>query len=282
MSNGFNGLVKQVFTVVQSEEKRMIDAGEVMQMREERLARWRAEDEAAGFVSGLAAEEIELPQGEGGQESNVIKSRESADQIMENAQAAAQTTLAAAQAEAQRIQEEARALAETEKNRVFDEAKQQGYSEGYAEAQKQADAVRQEYQEKAAELDLAYQQQIEELEPQMVETISAIYEHIFHVELESYRDILANLISDTLRKIEGGHEFLIHVSKEDYPYVSMQKKQITAGVVSANCNVEVVEDLTLGKNECLIEAESGIYDCGLGTQLEELKRKLMLLAWQRE
>ncbi len=281
MSNVSNGLVKQVFTVVQSEEKRVIDAGEVMQMREERLARWRAEDEA-GFVSGLAAEEVELPQGEGGEESNVIKSRESADQIMENAQAAAQTALAAAQAEAQRIQEEARALAETEKNRIFDEAKQQGYSEGFAEAQKQADAARQEYQEKAAELDLAYQQQIEELEPRMVETISAIYEHIFHVELGSYREILANLISDTLRKIEGGHEFLIHVSKEDYPYVSMQKKQITAGVVSANCNVEVVEDLTLGKNECLIEAESGIYDCGLGTQLEELKRKLMLLAWQRE
>ncbi len=281
MSNVSNGLVKQVFTVVQSEEKRVIDAGEVMQMREERLARWRAEDEE-GFVSGLAAEEVELPQGEGGEESNVIKSRESADQIMENAQAAAQTALAAAQAEAQRIQEEARALAETEKNRIFDEAKQQGYSEGFAEAQKQADAARQEYQEKAAELDLAYQQQIEELEPRMVETISAIYEHIFHVELGSYREILANLISDTLRKIEGGHEFLIHVSKEDYPYVSMQKKQITAGVVSANCNVEVVEDLTLGKNECLIEAESGIYDCGLGTQLEELKRKLMLLAWQRE
>jgi len=270
-----------VFTVVQSEEKRVIDAGEVMQMREEKLARWRAEDEA-GFVSGLAAEEIELPQGEGGGESNVIKSRESADQIMENAQAAAQAALAAAEAEAQRIQEEARALAEAEKNRIFDEAKQQGYSEGLAEAQKQSDAVRQEYQEKAAELDLSYQQQIEELEPRMVETISAIYEHIFHVELESYREILAHLISDALRKIEGGHEFLIHVSKEDYPYVSMQKKQIITGVVSSNCNVEIVEDSTLGKNECLIEAESGIYDCGLGTQLEELGRKLRLLAWQSE
>ena len=52
--------------------------------------------------------------------------------------------------------------------------------------------------------------------------------------------------------------------------------------MAANCNVEVVEDLTLAKNECLIETDSGIYDCGLGTQLEEVKKKLMLLAFQRE
>ena len=112
--------------------------------------------------------------------------------------------------------------------------------------------------------------------------ITDIYQHIFHVELKSYREILAHLISSTLRKIDGGHDFMVHVSKEDYPYVNMQKKQIMAGAVSANCNVEVVEDLTLAKNECLIEAESGIFDCGLGTQLSELKQKLMLLSWSKE
>ena len=40
----------------------------------------------------------------------------------------------------------------------------------------------------------------------------------------------------------------------------MQKKQFLAGV-AANCNVDVVEDATLDKNECMIETESGIYDC---------------------
>ncbi len=274
------GLVKQMFMVVQSEEKRVIDADELLKQREEELARWQREADEAGFVSGLAAEELEI--GEDGGESNIIKSRESADQIMENAQAAAQTTLAAAQADAERILDEAKAQAMAERNKILAEAQQQGYSEGYAKAQAESDAIRREYQEKEEQLELFYQQQIEELEPQMVDTISAIYEHIFHVELGSYREILGHLISDTLRKLEGGHDFLVHVSKEDYPFVSMQKKQILAGAVAANCNVEVVEDLTLGKNECLIETDSGIYDCGLGTQLEEVKKKLMLLAFQRE
>ncbi|MDE6641805.1 MAG: hypothetical protein K2K63_14920 [Acetatifactor sp.] len=275
-----NGLVKQMFMVVQSEEKRVINADELLQKRQKGTVQWQREADEEGFVSGLAAEEVELA-GDA-EESNIIKSRENADQIIENARAAAQTTLAAAQAEAEAIRQEARAQAEAEKNKVFAEAQQQGYSEGFAKAQAEAEAIRREYKEKEEQLDLYYQQQIEELEPQMVDTISAIYEHILHVDFQSYREILGHLISDTLRKMEGGHDFMVHVSKEDYPYISMQKKEILAGAVAANCNVEVVEDLTLAKNQCLIETDSGIYDCGLETQLDELKRKLMLLAWQRE
>lgn len=275
-----NGLVKQMFMVVQSEEKRVINADELIQKRQKDFVRWQGEADEEGFVSGLAAEEVELA-GDA-EESNIIKSRESADQIMENAQAAAQATLAAAQAEAEAIRQEAIAQATAEKDGIFAEAQQQGYSEGFAKAQAEAEAIRREYKAKEEQLELYYKQQIEELEPQMVDTISAIYEHILHVDFQSYREILGHLISDTLRKLEGGHDFMVHVSKEDYPYISMQKKEILAGAVAANCNVEVVEDQTLAKNQCLIESDSGIYDCGLGTQLDELKRKLMLLAWQRE
>ena len=31
-----------------------------------------------------------------------------------------------------------------------------------------------------------------------------------------------------------------------------------------------------------IETDGGIFDCGLGTQLSELKKRLMLLAYSRE
>ncbi|MCR5755338.1 MAG: hypothetical protein K6G30_11090, partial [Acetatifactor sp.] len=72
------------------------------------------------------------------------------------------------------------------------------------------------------------------------------------------------------------------VSKEDYPYVSMQKKQIMVGVTVPNSTVEVVEDLTMTPNECLIETEGGIFDCGLGTQLTELSQKLRLLSYEKE
>ena len=137
-----------------------------------------------------------------------------------------------------------------------------------------------EYQKKAAGLDAEYQKRMDELEPQFVDTITGIYEHIFDVDLHSYREVLCYLISATMRKTEDNRSFLVHVSKEDYPYVSMQKKQIMAGATAPNSTVEIVEDMTLGKGECMIETESGIFDCGLGTQLSELRQKLKLLSYE--
>lgn len=283
-------LVKQVYTVVQSDDKRVIDTNELVQRRLEELAAWRRSSGA--FVSGLVPEGAELHSAEGeeqevsGSSGNIIKAQEDAGRILAQAQEDANAVLAEAKAEAMRLCEEAKSQAEVEKTRILAEAKQQGYSEGMnharSEARAEADAAKMKYLDKERQLEVFYQQQIDELEPQLVDTITDIYQHVFHVELDSYRDILAHLISSTMRKIDGGHDFMIHVSKEDYPHVSMQKKQILAGAVSTNCNVEVVEDMTLAKNECLIETENGIFDCGLGTQLAELKQKLMLLSWSKE
>ena len=50
---------------------------------------------------------------------------------------------------------------------------------------------------------------------------------------------------------------------------------------SPSSSIEIVEDNTLSKNECLIETENGVFDCGLGTQLAELKQKLMLLSYEK-
>ncbi|MFQ7204259.1 hypothetical protein [Waltera sp.] len=59
------------------------------------------------------------------------------------------------------------------------------------------------------------------MEPEFVDTITGIYEHISCIP-HSYREVLCS-ISTTMRKSEDNRSFLIHVSKEDYPYVSMQK-----------------------------------------------------------
>jgi flagellar assembly protein FliH len=84
-----------------------------------------------------------------------------------------------------------------------------------------------------------------------------------------------------MRNIEG-RSLLVHVSKEDYPYISMQKKQLVSESVSSSTEVDIVEDASLSKNECFIETEAGIFDCGLGTQLSELSQKLKLLSYEKQ
>lgn len=275
-----SNLVKQFFmTLPEDKEKLVIDNNDRIRRRLEELSRGEGNPEG-GFVSGLAiADVIEAPEDATG---NVIKAQDEAKELLEQSRAEAEELRAQAQAEAERILEEARAQARAEKQQVLEQAKQQGYMEGMSRAQAHEGAMEQEYQEKARLLEEEYEQQIEMLEPNLVEAITGIYEHIFHVELSSYREILTGLISDVLHKLDGSRSFIIHVSKDDYAYVNMQKKQMLTGAVSESVSVDVVEDATVGRNECMIETENGIFDCGLGTQLSELKKRLRLLAWSRE
>lgn len=275
-----SNLVKQFFmTLPEDKEKLVIDNNDRIRRRLEELSRGEGNPEG-GFVSGLAiADVIETPEDATG---NVIKAQDEAKELLEQSRAEAEELRAQAQTEAERILEEARAQAQAEKQQVLEQAKQQGYMEGMSRAQAHEGAMEQEYQEKARLLEEEYEQQIEMLEPNLVEAITGIYEHIFHVELSSYREILMGLISDVLHKLDGSRSFIIHVSKDDYAYVNMQKKQMLTGAVSESVSVDVVEDATVGRNECMIETENGIFDCGLGTQLSELKKRLRLLAWSRE
>lgn len=130
-------------------------------------------------------------------------------------------------------------------------------------------------------LEAEYQDLVEELEPRFVEALTDIYEKVFRVDLKKEQNIIMHLISSTMHKIEGSNTYLIHVSKEDYPYVSMKKNEVLVTSVSANASVEIVEDMTLGANDCIIETDGGVFDCGLGTQLEELSQKLRLLSYTK-
>ncbi len=275
-----SNLVKQFFmTLPEDKEKLVIDNNDRVRRRLEALGRGQG-DSGGGFVSGLAvADVIEVSDDATG---NVIKAQDEAKEFLEQAKAEAEQMRTQAQAEAERILEEARAQAQAEKLQVLEQAKQQGYMEGMSRAQAHEGAMEQEYLEKNRALEEEYQQQIDMLEPNLVEAITGIYEHVFHVELSSYREILTSLISDVLHKLDGSKSFIIHVSKEDYAYVNMQKKQILAGAVSEGTTVDVVEDGAVDRNECMIETENGIFDCGLGSQLSELKKRLMLLAFRED
>ena len=282
-----SNLLKRGFTKLSEDDTRVINTNDLVAKRIQELSAKMQQTKMEGFVSGLAADKVdalvadtEEPEGELQNCGNVIKAGEDLQKLREDAEAQAAQIVEEAKTQAESILQDARAQAESEKQAVLEQARKQGL----AEAQTQADRIQEqreaEYKEKTAGLDAVYQNMIDELEPKFVDTITGIYEHIFHVDLHSYREVLCYLISTIMRNTEDNKSFLIHVSKEDYPYVSMQKKQITAQAASPNASVEIIEDMTLGKGECLIETEGGIFDCGLGTQLAELRQKLKLLSYE--
>ena len=92
--------------------------------------------------------------------------------------------------------------------------------------------------------------------------------------------MVIHLLKNTLQKMEGCSEYLIHVSRDDLAFVSIQKNTLLEAGGVVNANFDIIEDVTLKKNQCLIETENGIFDCSLGVELKELKKQLLLLSYE--
>lgn len=308
LSNG--GVLKSGWVVVNPANTRIIDSNARAEARLKELAVELAKqcgeepEFADGFTQGLNAVEVSelIRDGEG----NVIGEMQDADVQMqgenENPVSGQQQTsvheelIAEAQAQIEAMKQEALAQIEQERLQAIEEGRNQGYQEGLEQGRNEGfaqghqdglDSVAEmkeqalaEISEQASAIEEEYQQKLKEMEPRFIDTLTGIYEHIFHVNLKNYRELIVYLIQNTMHNIEGGGTYLIHVSKEDYSFASMQKKELIKGSNIALDSVELLEDATLGKNECMIETGNGVFDCSLGTQLEALNEELRLLSYE--
>ena len=257
------------------------------------------EEPVDGFLSGLDAEQVDallsglpednIPAGgedslENGSTGQSQDASQSAGEALALVSAQGQEIIAEAKEEAEKIKEDALRDAQAEiemlRQSAYEEAKGEGYEAGYKEAIKQVEQQKMQLLEERRQLEEEYQELADNLEPKFVEALTDIYEKVFQVDLQKEHDILMHLIASTMHKMEGSSNYLIHVSKEDYSYVNSKKEELIAASVSANASIELVEDITLGPNDCIIETDGGIFDCGLGTQLEELSQKLRLLSYR--
>lgn len=297
-----SNMIKRAFVKVEDTEKLVIDSNGLVTDKMEKIAKqtFVPLEQGSGyeegydeFTEGLVADKVEMlvgdPAGEGEDAealapSNVIRNdaaaSQAAEEILSNAQAEAGNIVSEAENQAQSIISDAQGQAQGIRDEARNEGFNAGHDEGYQAGMAEAEALKSQYEEMIVALEEDYRKKMEDLEPMFVDTLTGIYEHIFHVDLSNSKDIVFYLIQNALRNAEGGEGFIVHVSKEDYGYVSMQKKELLQGITGGD-GIEIVEDMTLKNNECLIETGGGIFDCSLETELAGLKRELMLLSYEK-
>lgn len=182
-----------------------------------------------------------------------------------------------AKAEANYIIESARKEAESMKIQIFARSEKEGYEEGFDKGMKQVSNMEKDLREKKKALESDYQKKVEELEPLMVDALIDIFENAFSIQFAEKKDFIIHLLQSAFCKIENSKDYLIRVSREDYPMVQDNKDAIREEL-PRSATVEVVEDLTLVKNQCLIETDGGVFDCSLDTQMDNLIRDLRMLS----
>ena len=135
------------------------------------------------------------------------------------------------------------------------------------------------FAEKERILQAEYENKLRELEPMATDVIATLLEHLTGVCLESRKGIVTYLVTKALSEADRSNTFLIKVSKEDLEEVKGATDSLRA-LFEREVTLEVVQDALLKKGECMIETDSNIIDCSLGTQLEGLIEDIRLLGVQ--
>lgn len=272
----YSNILKGGYVVLDKTDKVLIDnnetveriLGEVALQMQEQI---EPEEFEEGFVEGIDAEQVaRLVEDEG--ETDPEEILEDQVQLKEEAMA----EIEAMKAEAQKEIEELRV-----------KASETGYQEGYAEGKQKAEEecrahyqkLEQQLKTKEKELEDRYQEQMEELEPALVDKLTGVYEHVLGIRLEEEKENILFLINRSLASLDSGRNYIVHVSKEDYEAAKSGKPQISVETGMPEDAFEIIADGTMKKGDCMIESDLGIMDCGLGTQMEMLKRQLKLLSY---
>ncbi len=272
-----SNLYKQRYVVANNSNTRIINSNDrveerMQELRREMVQKLAGGQSADGFVEGLSMELVDA----------VPKEEEiSPEELLENARQEAEEILAEARSRAEAVLAQANEQAVSIRKQAEENGYETGYNSGVQEGNEKAAAElavqRSRMEEEQRRMEEEYRQKIEELEPYLVDIVADVFEKVFHVQFDDKKEILIYLIQQTILSTEGTKDFQIRVSLKDYEYVETHKNEITEQVGGA-VNVEVMADASLKERQCMIETDSGIFDCGSDVQLEHLIKALRSLS----
>lgn len=182
-----------------------------------------------------------------------------------------------AEEEASRIKEAAMAEAEEIKTRAMEEGRQDGYEAGLAAAGEELLRQESALNERAEANQREFEEQLNSLEPVFVDIMISYIEKITGVLLEDKRDVILHLVSKAIRKIGRSKNFHIRVGAEDYSFLDAARDKLYEAA-GEEAVIDILEDKSMEKNQCIIEADDRIIDCSLDVQLKGLIDDLKLLA----
>ncbi len=226
------------------------------------LEAWREEERQKLKVELTAAERIAI-------KIEMEKAiRTQADVILEQARA-----------QGEQVKAKARQQAEEECELIREAARREAYEEGRTQLEQDREAQEMAFAERERQLTAEFERMASELEPKAVEVVVGLLENLTGVCLESRKGIVSYLVTKALTDADRSNMFLIKVSKDDLEEVKGISDSLRA-LFEREVTLEVVQDVLLKKGECMIETDSNIIDCSLGTQLEGLIEDIRLLGVQ--
>jgi flagellar assembly protein FliH len=162
------------------------------------------------------------------------------------------------------------------------EAKQEGFTEGFANGKQEAvSQIQQEYQGKLEQvqhlLHQAYEQKeviISEAEPFLLELSFAIASQILKQELACYPGKFVELIKQNILRFKEKEFITVCVHPDDFDFIHSQRAHLVA-VVNGETEIKIIPDHSVTPKGCIIRTAYGSVDASIDTQIEEIKKVIL-------
>lgn len=266
-------------------ETRVIDTNSILEeIIKEKMRKMQASEEGdKTFIEGLNALPVDMSDYSDEQLNTQFQEEDSWDEPETNEmdmsvyKDMAEDMLAEARAEAEQILESARAEASSLRARAEDEGYKAGLAKGRESAEAENAVLRADLDRQRVELETDYKNKLDDIEPQLVSVVADIFEKVFLIQFAEKKEILLNLVRNAVNQIENSKEFLIKVPRENLQFVMDHKEELQESV-GQYVSIEIISDNDLMDNQCVIHTDSGVFDCSLDIQLDNLVRDLKSLS----
>lgn len=199
------------------------------------------------------------------------EAREQARRIAEEARMEAAEILEDARTQAAKITQDAHRQAEIE----CCTAREQGYAEGAAQAQEEAEqrhcAEAHVFSELLERLRGEYREMADSMEDDMIGLIVEIARKVLFLHLDREEAVMQTLVRETIAQIKDADTVEVHLSTQDYKrYFGDARSR--ALLQTEKTTVEFVEESTFAHGDCVVETADTVIDCGVTRQLDAVNR----------
>lgn len=239
-----------------------------------------------------SAEESETEKQEGDgqeEESEAVPAKDEPEEPnpISFAQIQADKILEDARAEAEKIKEEAKAEAERKAKKVYSDAREDGFREGYGDGMTQAvqecrlrseeqamlleEEVNNFLEKAGSELD----RHLDSFVPDLRDLAMAVAEKVICVSLKSSADVIGRMIQTAIDKRKRREWAHIYIAECDAKRLTQMPASLTASLTALSDRVRIIPMSDDESGTCIIEMPDEIIDASAATQINNLRTILM-------
>ena len=202
------------------------------------------------------------------------RSAEEINAMKAAAQGETEKILSDARQKAGELETETRKNLDNERKEAFDQGKEAGRLEGYAEGKVEVDRLIQRTQTVLERAQDKRGEILAETEQEIINLVMLITRKVVKVISENQREVIISNVVQALRKVRDRGNITIRVNLADLKLATDHTKnfiQMMEGVKS----LQVVEDTSVDPGGCVIETDFGEIDARISSQLAELESRIL-------